>query len=362
MHFFKHFSRYFVGLLFLFSGFVKIVDPIGTGIKMEKYFLVFTENISPIFEIFIPYGLPFAIFIICLEVVLGFALLLNYKMKITAYSLLGLIIVFTLLTFYTAITGDPKDCGCFGDFLKLTPWQSFSKDIVLSVFIGIIFIYKNDFNPLLNPIKGDITLTVLTILTTVFAFYNIFNLPVIDFRPYAIGSDLKELMNNGEPAVIHYEFEKEGNRFTNPEAKMEYFKPPFKYIGTVTIKEEKAPSIVGFDLTDSNGINYTEEILTGKKLLILIKKSTSLNQKISDDIEFITDKAKEMQITPVIISSIGLNDFKSTPLGTKWTYSYYTLDTDISKAVIRSDIGLLLIEDGIVKNKKHAKNAKSILE
>ncbi len=362
MHFFKNFSRYFVALLFLFSGFVKIVDPIGTGIKMEKYFLIFSENITGIFEYFIPFGLAFAIIIICLEMILGFALLFNYRMKLTAGSLVGLIGIFTILTFYTAVTGDPKDCGCFGDFMKLAPWTSFGKDLILSVFIGVVFYYRNDYKPVLNPKQNDSTLGALSFITILFAFYNIFNLPVIDFRHYAIGSNIKELMTNGEPAVTHYEFEKDGKKFTNPEAKMEFFKAPYKYIGTVTVKEETPPSIVDFMLTDSEGTEYTSEIHDGKKLLIVIKKAKGLDQEISKALLEVANKATEKKTQTIIVSSIRLNEFKKTPLGKNWKGTFYTLDSDISKAVIRSNIGLLLIENGVVINKKHSKEALNILD
>ena len=362
MHFFKTFSRYFIALLFLFSGFVKIVDPIGTGIKMEKYFLIFSTNIAGIFEYFIPLGLSFAVIIICLEMILGFALLFNYRMKLTAWSLVVLIAVFTVLTFYTAITGDPKDCGCFGDFMKLTPWQSFSKDLILSVFIGVIFYYKNDYKTVLATNQSDLTVGSLAVMTVLFAFYNIFNLPIIDFRPYAIDSNIKELMTNGKPAVTHYEFEKDGKKFTDPEAKMEYFKAPYKYIGTVTIEEEKPPSIVDFMLTDSKGEEHTSEILEGKKLLIVIKKDKGIDNEITSTLITISKKAEQQKIESMIISSISLNEFSKTTLGKIWEGKFYTLDSDISKAVVRSNIGLLLIDNGVVVNKKHSKEAYKILD
>ena len=362
MPFFKQFSRYFVALLFLFFFFLKIVDPIGTGIKMEKYFLIFSENIAGFFEYFVPFGLAFAILIICLEMILGFALLFNYRMKLTAWSLVGLIAVFTVLTFYTAITGAPKDCGCFGDFMKLTPWQSFSKDLVLSVFIGAIFYYKNEFKPVLKLKKGDITLGLLSTITFAFAFYNIFNLPVIDFRPYAIGNDIKELMTNGEDPITHYEFEKDGKKFTDPEAKMEFFKAPYKYIGTVTVKEEVPPSIVDFTLSDVNGEDHTFEILEGKKLLIVVKKAKGITESLGKGLNNIANQAKSQGIEPIIVSSMSYEEFKETTLGLPWKHQFYTLDYDISKAVVRSSIGLLIIENGIITDKKHSKEAHKILD
>ena len=131
-------SRYFVGSLFIFSGGIKINDPVGTQIKLEEYFQVFSSDFTSLFEIFIPFSLFISVFLCCLEIVIGFALLLNFRMKITSSVTMGLIIFFTFLTFYSAYFNKVTDCGCFGDAIKLTPWESFSKDIVLLVFSFII--------------------------------------------------------------------------------------------------------------------------------------------------------------------------------------------------------------------------------
>ena len=102
MRFLFTISRYLVGLLFIFSGGIKINDPVGTQIKLQEYFEVFSSDFSPIFEIFIPYALILSVFLCTLEIVIGFALLMNYKMKITTRITLGLILFFTFLTFYSA--------------------------------------------------------------------------------------------------------------------------------------------------------------------------------------------------------------------------------------------------------------------
>src|SRR4051812_527855 len=122
------FSRIFVGVLFIFSGLIKLNDPVGTKIKMEEYFEVFSEDFGSFFHYFIPYALEIGFIMIVLEIVLGVAVLLYYKMDITTKVLLALMVFFTFLTFYSAYFDKVTDCGCFGDAIKLTPWQSFWKD------------------------------------------------------------------------------------------------------------------------------------------------------------------------------------------------------------------------------------------
>ena len=138
MKYLIHISRIFVGALFIFSGLIKLNDPIGFSFKLEEYFGVTVLDL-PLFE---PYALVIAIFVVVFEVLLGVFLLIGYKPKFTVWSLLGMIIFFTFLTFYSAYYNKVTDCGCFGDAIKLTPWESFTKDIILLVFIIILFLLE----------------------------------------------------------------------------------------------------------------------------------------------------------------------------------------------------------------------------
>ena len=129
------FSRLFVGILFIISGLIKLNDPIGFSYKLDEYFSEAVFNMP----FFVPFTLAIALFVVILEVVLGVMLLIGYKTKLTIWLLLLLIVKFTFLTFYSAYFDVVKDCGCFGDALHLTPWQSFSKDLILLFFILILF-------------------------------------------------------------------------------------------------------------------------------------------------------------------------------------------------------------------------------
>src|SRR5690554_4067524 len=140
-------SRVLVGILFIFSGLIKINDPVGTAIKLEEYFEVFSTDISSFFLVFVPYALFLAVLLSVLEVVLGLAVLIWYRSRTTTWILLLMIIFFTFLTFYSAYFNKVTDCGCFGDAIKLTPWQSFIKDILLLLLILVLFFNKNIFRP-----------------------------------------------------------------------------------------------------------------------------------------------------------------------------------------------------------------------
>ena len=141
--------RFLVGGLFIFSGLVKLNDPVGTQIKLEEYFEVFSSDIAGFFHVFIPFALPIAMILVVLEVVIGFAILLNQRMNITMWITLVLIVFFTFLTFYSAYFNKVTDCGCFGDAIPLTPWESFTKDVILLFMIIYLFIKRNSFKELL---------------------------------------------------------------------------------------------------------------------------------------------------------------------------------------------------------------------
>ncbi|MCK5371609.1 MAG: DoxX family protein, partial [Cyclobacteriaceae bacterium] len=205
--------RWFVGLLFIFSGLIKLNDPIGTAIKMEEYFDVFANDISPIFHYLVPFALSVGLFVIILEVILGVAVLINYQMKLTSWILVLLIVLFTFLTFYSAAFDKVTDCGCFGDVIPLTPWMSFSKDIILLILTVFLFIRKKNYQPIFAKKIGNSIMLVVFVLNLAIAYYAIEHLPPIDFRPYKVGTDIKASMQPTEDFRYKYIMEKDGETF-----------------------------------------------------------------------------------------------------------------------------------------------------
>ena len=138
------FVRVFVGVLFIISGFVKLNDPVGFSFKLQEYFAPDVLNI----EFLSPFALGLAIILVIVELVLGVALIIGYYKRLTMWLLLLMIIFFTFLTFYSAYFNKVTDCGCFGDALPLTPWQSFTKDVILLIMIVFLFINIKHIKPL----------------------------------------------------------------------------------------------------------------------------------------------------------------------------------------------------------------------
>ncbi len=192
----------FVGAFFIFSGFVKAIDPLGTSYKIQEYFTEFGMQFLE------PYTLAFSVITIVLEIVIGVTLLLGYLRDITVGLLLLLIIFFTFLTGYTMFTGHVTDCGCFGDFLKIEPKYSFYKDIFLSVLIIFLVARRKYIEPLFSNLVAAPVTALATIGFAVFCFRNFaWNEPVFDFRPYKVGKNIPAQMKPIKPKVVEYVWE-----------------------------------------------------------------------------------------------------------------------------------------------------------
>ncbi|RZL55100.1 MAG: DoxX family membrane protein, partial [Pedobacter sp.] len=144
-----NFSRWFVGVLFIFSGLIKANDPLGFGYKLQEYFEVFHIGFLN------NWATGIAIILCVLEIVLGALLLFGFWKNAVTKGLLGLIIFFTSLTFVSAAFKVVTSCGCFGDAIPLTPWQSFTKDLILLVMIVYLFIKRAQINPITTNPKAQ---------------------------------------------------------------------------------------------------------------------------------------------------------------------------------------------------------------
>ena len=184
----RNFSRLFVGLVFIYSGFVKVADPMGFAYKFEEYFeamgLIFLSDAA----------LTFAILLCVAELLIGIALTFNLLTKIASWAVLIFMLLMTPLTLWLALTNAVTDCGCFGDAVILSNWDTFLKNVIIDVFVVIIFLnrkkYKSSYNILSQWILG----IIFAISAFSLSIYCLKYLPIIDFRPYHIGANIKDGM------------------------------------------------------------------------------------------------------------------------------------------------------------------------
>ncbi len=344
----RNLSRYIVGIIFIISGFVKIVDPTGTAIKFEEYFVVFATNFHPIFSELIPYAMFFSVFLTSLEIVLGIALLILYQMKTTSWAYLGMILLFTFLTLYSAVTGEVTDCGCFGDAVKLEPWETFWKDIALTILILIIFFQRKKFHSVSNNVRGTLVIAISTLACVFFAKYNLDHLPMIDFRQYAIGNNIRTLRSDGEAGVYSYIMEKDGEK---KEFDVWPTEKGWKYVDMVTVESPKMPTINDFMLNDEEGEDVTESVLNGNKLLVITQNVAYFDLQYAKQINDLAGTSTKTKT--VVITGSGFETYAEFNKEAQLNFPVYTIDEVVIKAMIRSNPGLILLQDGVVKGKWH---------
>ncbi|MCG8307982.1 MAG: DoxX family protein [Cytophagales bacterium] len=346
--------RWFVGLLFIFSGLVKLNDPMGTAIKMAEYFEVFSNDISSLFHFLVPVALWVGLFVLILEVLLGVAVLINYRINLTAWVLLLLIVFFTFLTFYSAAFDKVTDCGCFGDAIPLTPWQSFIKDIVLLVLSIYIFIHRKKYDPVFRPKAGNIVLGSVLVLGMIIAYYAIEHLPPIDFRPYKVGADIRASMQPSEEFRYKYVMEKDGARY-----EFEHYPSDtsYKFTEMILLNPEAAPKITDYNVWNEEG-DFTEESLNEIRFLVLF---SDVNKSRLNRIGAINDLVSELK-SDISCWVITAND-EATYENFRHEYQipmpYYYADGTVIKAMVRANPGLILMQDGKVLGKWHNNDVPS---
>ncbi len=404
-------ARYFVGVLFIFSGIVKANDPIGFSYKLEEYFVEFAKLgehigfLEPLFNFCHDYALPQAIFVVVLEVILGVAILVRFKTRLTAMLLLLLIVFFTILTFASAYFGIVKTCGCFGDAIPLTAWESFYKDVVLSILIFIIFIRQKQIsisetgvNDFVLAIVGSLVILKLsydlewffpfwftlitflvffiirlvehrkapfitTVLATIgmsfFTFYTYSYLPVKDFRAYAQGKSIAEQMESDPDKLKYFYILK--NKETGEEKEFEKFpenyQDTYEYVDSRTEVIEKGveAKILDFSIMTAEGEDLTEDFLMSENytfLLIAYDLDHTVIQPQQRINALATDLLDKGYRFTGLTSSLP-EKAAAFVQSNNSSFNYLFCDQIVLKTIIRSNPGLLLIKDGKVHGKWH---------
>lgn len=346
------FSRFFVGGLFIFSGLIKLNDPIGTEIKLEEYFEVFAEDFGSFFLWFKPYALEIAVVLIILEVVLGIAVLIYYRMNLTTKVMLGLMVFFTFLTFYSAYFNKVTDCGCFGDAIKLTPWESFFKDIILMVFVLHLFWYRKKYAPALYSKEGHAVILGVTIISFILGIYAIRHLPFIDFRAYKIGNNIPQQMQPQEQPIFEYTFQKKDGELKKSDT---YLTDTlvYKYVGVEQLNEDKTKAkITDYSVYSVDGEDVTQSTFEGPKLLFIIYDATKASTKNMDKIRrLITDLDGKVEM--MVLTASGADQFEAFRHENQLAVPYYFVDATVLKTIVRSNPGITLWKDGTVKGMWH---------
>jgi uncharacterized membrane protein YphA (DoxX/SURF4 family)/peroxiredoxin len=311
MKFLVQLARIIVGALFIFSGFVKLVDPIGSKYKFQEYF---SEDVLNL-EFLIPYALPFAIILIVAEILLGVMILIGYKSKLTVWSLFLLTLIFLFLTWYSAYYNKVTDCGCFGDAIKLSTWETFYKNIILIGLIIVLLLKVAFIKPIFKG-KTPMIITFLSLALFLFTVKHVLtHLPLIDFRAYAIGKNIPEGMvfpADGSIAPVHDFMLEDAQADLAPEL----------------LRQEKVMLVIVYNLdkADVNGFRAIKEI--GRKAKKKGYTVYGVSASFSDDLVL----AKEKYNLP---------------------FDFLFCDETTLKTMIRANPGVVILNKGTVVEKKN---------
>lgn len=307
-------SRILVGVLFIFSGMVKAIDPLGLGYKMQEFFEAWAASgfLPQLMNSLHAQATTFSICMIAVEVVIGVALLVGWKKNIILILLLLLTIFFTFLTGYVLFSGKIRACGCFGDCIPLTPIQTFTKDITLLVLIVFIIIGRKYVQPIFTNILDGVIVLISFAVVLIVQFYVLKHLPLKDCLPFKKGNDILELRKMPEGAIPDefsyvFVYEKDGSKkeFTTenlPDSSWNFVERIQKLV-----KEGKnnVPLINDFSLVDADGLNVTDSLLSQPRIyyLFFLQNMRDNTAKWTTAFSELSKRASEEQQPIYIVTS-----------------------------------------------------------
>lgn len=357
--------RIIVGVLFIFSGLIKANDPIGLAFKMQEFFSKW--------ELTGLHGATYtlAIIIILFEILAGVAILIGYATRIVSILLIALMVFFLFLTgyavYYESSTGNELKCGCFGDCIPLTAWQSFWKDVILLVMTIYLFIKRSFIQEYFSKKLGSIIMIATAIIVSLLVFLAIRNLPFIDCLPFKKGNNIAKLYsekNINDKVELSYEFTIEGKKVikSNDEFMNDPSLHSIPYDRVIENIIEKAPShamiMNDYVFTDPNtGIDFAPSLFNentdGYYFIWYIRDVKSMNKDNIDRLKTIhAETLKGTQAGIIIISASPLKEVREMLQEIQLPIAQVFIMNEVSiKTTIRSNPGLVLFNKGKVLGK-----------
>lgn len=356
------FSKWFVGILFIFSGLVKLNDPIGFAFKLEEYFSPAVLNL----DFLTPFALVIAIMIVVFEVVLGIMLLIGYLPKFTTWFLLLMIVFFTFLTFYSAYFNKVTDCGCFGDAIPLTPWQSFYKDVVLLILILILVFNQHKIRMIFAKASHRWIIFLSFMLCFLLAYHVLMHLPVIDFRAYKVGNNIAQEMSVPEDAPqaiydYHWRFLVDGEEeIHTTQGSYPSVNGEFLDVETRLVQRGYEPPIQDFSIEKDNQ-NFTDQMLQEDKLLMVVAYNLRRSEAEGwNNIQSAVKEAVSSGYRVIGLSASGNEHKQALKEDYGLNFDFYFTDETALKAMIRSNPGLIRLQQGTIMQKVHWNDAADL--
>jgi len=347
-------ARSLLGLLFIFSGIGKGIDPVGTEYRVEDYFIAFGMDWA------IPSSLVMSVILNTSEFLVGLVLLFNIKIKLTSFLTLIMMAFFTVVTINDAINNPVPDCGCFGDALVITNWQTLYKNLVIDTFVLLVFFTRNRQKTWFKP---GVEWGMAAVFTAGFIYFQVISinhLPFIDFRNWKIGN--KMVHENPLPKKYFISFKN-----INSGEITEYLSPDYPYTDSLWMAENEFisqrvvdpnPVLHDLSLEDVDGNNYTEEIIgnPGKQFMLVAYDLDKSDTSKMDYIRQFINCCNSSGYSFVILTSSLSEQAEAFRAKHKLDADFYYADDIALKTMIRANPGLILLNNGTISGKWHYKD------
>ncbi|MCK5781255.1 MAG: DoxX family protein [Flavobacteriales bacterium] len=338
--------QYVLGVILLISGFVKLNDPLGFAYKLEEYYSADVLDLPVLMKLAFVNGFMVSLF----EVILGVAIIVGWRITQSLILSIAMFVFFGFLTFYSAYFNKVSDCGCFGDAIHFTPWQSFSKDMFL-LALTIFLWFRRKYIEKVN--FAYLAVMFIIIVGSSVSLYAINRLPLIDFRPYKLGTDINEAMlvpEGAEKDVYkerwYYKVNDEVKEFSTDDAPWDIDGAEFVERKTELISKGYEAPIHDFSLV-SDGDDFTDETLSLDDVFCVILLDINLE---SDDIIKVRDFI-DREEDVVIISPSSDSDVDAFMKKLSKDITVYSIDETTCKTIIRANPGILRLNKGVIIEK-----------
>lgn len=348
--------RLLLGGVFVFSGFVKSVDPMGGAIKIGDYLSAFGLDLLQPFTVLLSFNLS------AIEFTLGVCLLLGVYRRYTSFLMLAFMTFMTPLTLYLALFDPVSDCGCFGDALVISNWQTFYKNIVLLAASIVVFVYNQRILQCYTYRVYWFVALFAYVYGVGFAYHNYNHLPVLDFRPYKVGANIPSLMAipDGAPEDEYrylFIYEKDGvqKEFSLENVPADDSTWTFVDSKSELIKPGYVPPVSSFTIYNADGEEVTDRILSGPNpvFVLVAPKLENADDDRIDEINNIYDYSLENGIDFYCVTGSGSEEILAWADNTGAEYPFLMADEVLLKTIVRSNPGLVLLKDGTILQKWH---------
>ena len=366
--------RTLLGVVFVFSGVVKAIDPLGTVYKIEDYLKAF----GGFFTDLLPLAEAAAWGLIVLELLLGVCMLLNVRTQWTSWIALLFYCVMTPLTLYIALTNPVSDCGCFGDAIVLTNWQTFWKNVILILLAILLIALRKSVRELWQPWVEGVIAIVTIVLSVAFMGWTKNHLPIKDFRPYKIGNHIPTLMEYPEDAEqdqyeISLVYAQNGVEQAFTIENYPKGDSTWTYVRTDTklIKKGYEPPIHDLEIINAEGEDLTWDILESEEPVTLVvmydlakadkKQMDKVMRLLGDEVmRRLGDEVERLEgdeVKGYILPGSGTDEIISFSLEyPALSECICTCDPVTLKTIVRANPGVVVLQNGVVIDKFNVRN------